>query len=83
LFWQAGRQSLLIVVACCRYVNISNTVLWFTQTKALFNTLLALVSNKALTFKARLQDNEHRRIMSTADYRIADPAKRSFIALNN
>ena len=36
-----------------RYVNVSNTVLWFTYTKALFNTGVAKVANKAMTFKVR------------------------------
>jgi hypothetical protein len=34
------------------FVNISNTILWFTYTKALFNTGIAKIGNKALTFKA-------------------------------
>ena len=34
-------------------MNVSNTVLWFTYTKALFNTGVAKVANKAMTFKVR------------------------------
>ncbi|KAG1680163.1 hypothetical protein FOA52_000276 [Chlamydomonas sp. UWO 241] len=34
------------------YANISNTVLWFTQTKAFFNTILARMGFKLMVFKA-------------------------------
>ena len=34
-----------------RFVNMSNVVLWFTYTKAFFNTLLARAGFKAMTFK--------------------------------
>eukprot|EP00955_Chlamydomonas_euryale_P087768 364323-Chlamydomonas_euryale.AAC.17 len=34
------------------YVNVSNTVLWFTYVKAFFNTLLLKIGAKVATFKA-------------------------------